>query len=102
LDVVGFEWTPRGNTRVTWDEGFEMLMDYGRMHGDYDVQPPATGQVDTKSDEFRLYQWVESLHSMYRSYKLGRMSDSLTGERISLLGKHGFSFRNDRVPLDLV
>mmetsp|Transcript_3287 Transcript_3287/g.7312 ORF Transcript_3287/g.7312 Transcript_3287/m.7312 type:complete len:111 (+) Transcript_3287:194-526(+) len=26
LDVVGFEWTPRGNTRVTWDEGFEMLV----------------------------------------------------------------------------
>jgi len=26
LDVVGFEWTPRGYTRVTWDEGFEMLV----------------------------------------------------------------------------
>jgi len=72
------------------------------MHWHYDVQHPVTGQVDTKSDEFRLYQWVESLHSMYRSYKLGRMSDSLTEERILLLGKHGFSFHNDRVPLDLV
>jgi len=72
------------------------------MNGHYDVQPPTTGQVDTKSDEFRLYKWVESLHSMYRSYKLGRMSGSLTEERILLLVKHGFAFRNDRVSLDLV
>ena len=26
LDEVGFEWTPRGNTRMSWDEGFEMLV----------------------------------------------------------------------------
>mmetsp|Transcript_45566 Transcript_45566/g.96880 ORF Transcript_45566/g.96880 Transcript_45566/m.96880 type:complete len:112 (+) Transcript_45566:1380-1715(+) len=26
LDEVGFEWTPRGNTRLKWDEGFELLV----------------------------------------------------------------------------
>ena len=32
LDEVGFEWTPRGNTRVTWDEGFEMLVSVINEH----------------------------------------------------------------------
>jgi len=26
LDEIGFEWTPRGNTKMTWDEGFDMLV----------------------------------------------------------------------------
>mmetsp|Transcript_18625 Transcript_18625/g.44835 ORF Transcript_18625/g.44835 Transcript_18625/m.44835 type:complete len:738 (-) Transcript_18625:209-2422(-) len=96
LDAVGFEWTPRGNTRMTWDEGFGMLMDFGRTNGHYNVSYPDTTSedVDKRSDEFRLYKWVESLHGMYRSYKLGRQSGSLTDERVVLLIKHGFSFRD--------
>ena len=70
-------------------------MEYGRINGHYDVQSPSTEEVDRKSDEFRLYKWVESLHGMYRSYKLGRQSGSLSDERVVLLIKHGFSFRND-------
>lgn len=26
LDAVGFEWTPRGNTRMGWEEGFKLLV----------------------------------------------------------------------------
>eukprot|EP00581_Thalassiosira_minuscula_P005124 CAMPEP_0183748560 /NCGR_PEP_ID=MMETSP0737-20130205/67832_1 /TAXON_ID=385413 /ORGANISM="Thalassiosira miniscula, Strain CCMP1093" /LENGTH=581 /DNA_ID=CAMNT_0025984297 /DNA_START=1144 /DNA_END=2887 /DNA_ORIENTATION=+ len=37
LDDVGFEWTPRGNTRMSWDEGFEMLLEYGRENGHFQV-----------------------------------------------------------------
>jgi len=95
LDEVGFEWTPRGNTKLTWDEGFEMLMAFGRINGHYNVQAPAGDNVDLKSGEYRLYKWVESLHAMYRSYKLGRQSGSLSEERILLLIKQGFEFRND-------
>jgi len=124
LDEIGFEWTPRGNTRLNWDEGFEMLvsvirnklrqccwlyigitisclllvsspqMEFGRINGHFDVQCPAE-EVDRKSNEYLLYNWVESLHRMYRSYKLGRQSGSLTDERILLLIKHGFQFHND-------
>mmetsp|Transcript_15208 Transcript_15208/g.33180 ORF Transcript_15208/g.33180 Transcript_15208/m.33180 type:complete len:108 (-) Transcript_15208:3-326(-) len=96
LDEVGFEWTPRGNTRMSWDEGFELLMEYGRINGHYDVPIPgnASEEVDRKSDEVRFYNWVQSLHGMYRSFKLGRKSGSLTDERIQLLMNYGFAFRN--------
>ncbi|KAL7531565.1 hypothetical protein ACHAXR_006126, partial [Thalassiosira sp. AJA248-18] len=102
LDEIGFEWTPRGNTKMSWDEGFEMLIEFGRINGHFDVPCPGfsseeTGGgklVDKKSDAYRLYKWVESLHGMYRSYKLGRQSGSLTDERVVLLIKHGFVFRN--------
>lgn len=100
LDEVGFEWTPRGNTKLTWETGLGMLLEYGKINGHYDVQCPTcfeeSGGVDFyRSAEFRFYRWVESLHSMYRSYKLGRQSGSLTHERVLLLIKHGFAFRND-------
>merc|ERR1719203_590121 len=74
LDEVGFEWTPRGNTKLTWETGLEMLLEYGKINGHYDVQRPAPEEGGTNSAEFRLYNWVESLHNMYRSYKLGRQS----------------------------
>eukprot|EP00571_Detonula_confervacea_P011465 CAMPEP_0172304340 /NCGR_PEP_ID=MMETSP1058-20130122/5760_1 /TAXON_ID=83371 /ORGANISM="Detonula confervacea, Strain CCMP 353" /LENGTH=560 /DNA_ID=CAMNT_0013015529 /DNA_START=54 /DNA_END=1733 /DNA_ORIENTATION=+ len=80
LDAVGFEWTPRGYTRMSWDEGFEMLMEFGRINGNFDV--PAGSEVDKKSDAHRLHKWVGSLHDMYRSYKLGRQSGSLSDERV--------------------
>eukprot|EP00581_Thalassiosira_minuscula_P018904 CAMPEP_0183720586 /NCGR_PEP_ID=MMETSP0737-20130205/13154_1 /TAXON_ID=385413 /ORGANISM="Thalassiosira miniscula, Strain CCMP1093" /LENGTH=638 /DNA_ID=CAMNT_0025950473 /DNA_START=722 /DNA_END=2638 /DNA_ORIENTATION=+ len=94
LDQVGFEWTPRGNTKMTWDEGFEMLMAFGSINGHYNVQAPAGESVDVKSGEYRLYKWVESLHMMYRSYKMGRQSGSLSEERIMLLVQRGFEFRS--------
>mmetsp|Transcript_22461 Transcript_22461/g.40498 ORF Transcript_22461/g.40498 Transcript_22461/m.40498 type:complete len:206 (+) Transcript_22461:765-1382(+) len=106
LDEVGFEWTPRGNTRMKWDEGVELLLEFGRTNGHFIVPNPRDSssnrdgneedveQVDIKSDAYRLYKWVESLHVMYRSYKLGRQSGSLTDERVALLRKHGFMFRN--------
>mmetsp|Transcript_45567 Transcript_45567/g.96884 ORF Transcript_45567/g.96884 Transcript_45567/m.96884 type:complete len:158 (+) Transcript_45567:1380-1853(+) len=102
LDEVGFEWTPRGNTRLKWDEGFELLMAFGRVNRHFKVPNPnpnegkeeGGGQVDRKSDAYRLYRWVESLHGMYRSYKLGRQSGSLNDERVLLLIEHGFVFRD--------
>lgn len=106
LDEVGFEWTPRGNTRMKWDEGVDLLLEFGRMNGHFIVPNPRNSssnrdgkeedveQVDIKSDAYRLYKWVESLHVMYRSFKLGRQSGSLTDERVTLLRKHGFMFRN--------
>jgi hypothetical protein len=26
LDEIGFEWTPRGNTKIKWDEGLDLLV----------------------------------------------------------------------------
>jgi len=53
LDAVGFEWTPRGNTRVTWEEGYELLVAFGRLNGHFDVPDPIKngeeGQVNNKS-----------------------------------------------------
>lgn len=97
LDEVGFEWTPRGYTRMSWDEGFDMLMEYGRINGHYNVPCPGilSEDVDKMSVDHRFFRWVESLHGMYRSYTLGRQSGSLTDERVVLLVKHGFTFRND-------
>ena len=75
-------------------------MDFGRINGHFDVPPPASSDTNEngkgkKSDAHRLYKWVESLHAMYRSYKLGRQPGSLTDERVVLLIKNGFVFRND-------
>ena len=67
-------------------------MEFDRINGHFDV--PTGSEVDKKSDAHRLHKWVESLHDMYRSYKLGRQSGSLTDERVVLLIKHGFVFRN--------
>ena len=67
-------------------------MEFGRINGHFNVPCPV--DVDKKGDAHRLYKWVESLHGMYRSYKLGRQSGSLTDDRVVLLIKHGFVFRN--------
>ncbi len=80
-------------------------IEFGRINRHFDVPNPSSSstlevddedgkRVDKKSDAYRLYKWVESLHGMYRSYKLGRQSGSLTEERVVLLIKHGFVFRN--------
>jgi len=92
LDEIGFEWTPRGYTRMNWDEGFEMMLAFGRLNGHFDV--PTNSELDKKSDAHRLHKWVESLHDMYRSSQLGRQSGSLSDERVELLLSHGFVFRN--------
>ncbi|KAL7544582.1 hypothetical protein ACHAWF_007958, partial [Thalassiosira exigua] len=72
LDSVGFEWTPQGNTRMSWDEGFTMLMAFRNEHGHFNVPcPPPEFEKEGKpldshkSDACRLYNWVESLHGMY-------------------------------------
>ena len=83
-------------------------MEFRRSHGHFNVPNPRTAAtdvcteeghpsvaVDTTSEAYRLYTWVKSLHRMYRSYKLDRLSGSLTDERILLLVKHGFVFQND-------
>lgn len=79
---------------MSWDEGFEMLIAFGRINGHYDV--PCPTEADAKSTPRRLYRWVQSLHDMYRSYKLGRQSGSLTDERVVLLIKHGFVFKQEK------
>mmetsp|Transcript_16638 Transcript_16638/g.39812 ORF Transcript_16638/g.39812 Transcript_16638/m.39812 type:complete len:339 (+) Transcript_16638:63-1079(+) len=105
LDAIGFDWTPRGYTRMSWDEGFEMLIAFGRLNGHFDVPMPPKHESNIvengkavkgkKSVAHRLYAWVQCLHRMYRSYRLGRKSGSLTDERVELLEQHGFIFRND-------
>ena len=72
-------------------------MEFGSKNGHLDARPSgAIGEVDDKnSDVHRLYKWVESLHGMYRSYKHGRQSGSSTDDRVVLLIKQGFVFRND-------
>lgn len=73
-------------------------MEFGKVNGHYDVPCPAVSSSGTgkiKSDEHRLHSWVNSLHGMYRSYKQGRQSGSLTDERVVLLIKHGFTFRTE-------
>ena len=86
--------TPRGNTRMSWDEGFELLMAFGKLHGHFDVPNPGPN-ADKMSNERRLYNWVMSLHTMYKSYKAGRKSGSLNNERVVLLIKNGFVFRTE-------
>ena len=55
LDEVGFEWTPRGNTRVTWDEGFEILVSVIHEHELSPYQYPS----------FLLYDANFALHTMF-------------------------------------
>ena len=130
--MKGFEWTPRGNTRMSWEEGYDLLVSpdlriqsypvpsemspaqyifatsvfapsgktaFGRLNGHFNVPDPVeivgAAGVDRKSNEFRLYKWVESLHGMYRSYRLGRKSGSLTEDRVNMLSKIGFQFREE-------
>ena len=75
-------------------------MEFGRVNGHFNV-PSGTGDDDNRqpsdkkmSEQRRFYNWVESLHRMYRSYKQGRQPGSLTDERVVLLVKQGFMFRN--------
>jgi len=92
LDEVGFEWTPKGNTILGWDDGFEKLMEFHKKTGHFDVPCPGP-DVDKKGDTYKLYKWVQSLHVMYRSHKLGRRPGALKEDRIILLRKHGFEFK---------
>jgi hypothetical protein len=105
LDETGFEWTPRGYTRMSWEEGFERLMAFRRLNGHFDVPQP-TGDdanviVDGKpvpgkmSDAHKLHRWVRSMHDLHRSYTLGRQSGILTEERVDSLTRQGFEFRSD-------
>jgi len=77
---------------MSWEEGFGMLMEFNRINGHFEV--PSGAGLDKMSDERRLYKWVASVHDMYRSYKLGRQSGSLSDERVVLLVEHGFVFRD--------
>jgi len=72
-------------------------MEYGSINGHLDVPVNEDDgeRMDGKSDMYRLHKWVESLHSAYRSYKLGRQASPLNDERVVLLIKQGFTFRND-------
>ena len=38
---------------------------------------------------------------MYKSYKTGRKSGSLTNERVVLLIKNGFVFRDEQAPYEV-
>jgi len=72
-------------------------MEYGRINGHFDVPPTEHGgeTLDRiKSDMYRLHKWVESLHNKYQSYKLGEPARPLNDERVLLLIKQGFVFRN--------
>lgn len=87
---------------MTWDEGLGLLLEFHRVNGHFDVPRPdaseATmdeGGTSKTSTSLRLYNWVNSLHTMYRSYKLGRQPGSLTNERITTLMEHGFEFASD-------
>ena len=93
---------------IVWVKFISSQMEFGRINGNFHVTDPRSSSssnskgnekdvqpVDVKSEAFRLYRWVESLHGMYRSYKLGRQSGSLNDERVVLLIEHGFVFRND-------
>ena len=71
---------------------FPWKLAFYRTNGNFDVPCPVG---DTKSQAFKLYKWVESLHSMFQSYRSGRQSGSLTEERIELLLNHGFQFREN-------
>ena len=31
LDEIGFEWTPRGNTKIKWEEGLELLVSSNQL-----------------------------------------------------------------------
>jgi hypothetical protein len=70
-------------------------------HNERHHRPKASGKLlardgkELNSDVHRLYKWVESLHGMYRSHKHGRQSGSSTDDRVVLLIKQGFVFRND-------
>ena len=134
LDEVGFEWMPKGNTMMKWDEALELLvsatmcpaffshelhhlrssilclqqLEFRRRNGHFKVPNPreaamkastesgdASVAVDSRSQAQRLYNWVNSLHRLYRQYQLGRKSGWLTNERILVLLKHGFEFQDD-------
>merc|ERR1712194_831457 len=107
LDAVGFEWTPRGHTRIKWEDGWELLVEFGRSNGHFNVPNPKTTAIQASKEEVdlplakskaqRLYSWVKSIQRMYRQYKLGRKAGSLTDERVLSLVKIGFVFQNDRI-----
>jgi len=49
-------------TSFSWDEGFEMLIEFGRINGHLDV--PTVSEGFKNSDVHRLHKWAESLHGM--------------------------------------
>ncbi|EJK62225.1 hypothetical protein THAOC_17172 [Thalassiosira oceanica] len=40
LDSIGFEWHPRKHSAVSWDDNFQRLVEFGRVHQHYAVVSP--------------------------------------------------------------
>lgn len=75
LTRIGFEWKPKGES-VTWEQRFEELVEYKRVHG--------TCTVPVKKKE--LYRWTCEQRTTYRQKKKGRHSAMTVGRQEKLNG----------------
>ena len=67
-------------------------MEFGREHGYFEV--PCV-LPESSNEEYRLYKWVEKVHSDYEAFKNGEPSGFLNDERVLQLIKIGFEFKNN-------
>src|SRR3569832_1446742 len=65
LEDVGFEWT--SYRRVTWEQRYEQLCEFRKVHGHCLVQEDATSDPATMA----LAQWVKKQRTTLRKQELG-------------------------------
>ena len=70
---IGYKFDLRENNNVSWDDRYQQLAEYRRMHGNFDVPCPTTASDDADGgddyvveERFKFYKWVHCLHNEYR------------------------------------
>lgn len=100
LDSIGFEWHPRKHSAVSWDDNFQRLVEFGRVHQHYAVVSPfpeGTEPADADAnpeaiEAHRFYRWVRRIQAEYRNYSSGKQSRMLSEARVMQLRGIGFQF----------
>jgi len=87
LQRIGFNWTSEITMRnKTWNERFEQLVEYKKLHGDCNV-------VYSYKEIPGLATWVASQRSFFRKLqKSGEYTRTFTKERMKALENLGFQF----------
>jgi len=101
LDSIGFEWHPRKHSAVSWDDNFQRLVEFGRVHQHYAVvspfpegaEPADADAADPEALEaHRFFRWVRRIQAEYRNYSTGKQSRLLSEARVMQLRGIGFQF----------
>ena len=88
LEKIGFEWSPDRKSGEKWQQRYNELVEYKKIHGHCNVP-------QRQEDVRQLAIWVTHQRNFYKKLKEGSPSQ-ITEERIKALEKIGFDWSPDR------